>query len=249
MNALILAAGYATRLYPLTQNFPKPLLAVGKKTIMDHLLDRIAALPDMKSVYIVTNTKFAPIFRNWAAECDRQAVWPNLSMHVIDDGTDTNDNRLGAIADMAFAMQSIGVDDDLLVSAGDNIYLFDFNEMAELFHKRQADVILSYRIESLEKLRRSGVVELDADQRVVGFEEKPAQPRSNYGCPALYFLKKSTLATIPEYLQSGANPDAPGHFIAWLQKQHPVYAYIMTTPYYDIGTLASYEQVNKVFEN
>jgi glucose-1-phosphate thymidylyltransferase len=247
VNALILAAGYATRLYPLTQNFPKPLLTVGKKTIMDHLIDRMAALPNMRSVYIVTNAKFSPVFSDWAIECSRRQLWPHLSLEVINDGTDTNENRLGAIADMAYAIQNKNIGDDLLVSAGDNIYLFDFNEMADLFHEKQADVILTYRIESLEKLRRSGVVELDDEQRIIGFEEKPAQPKSNYGCPALYFFKKSSLATIPDYLRCGGNPDAPGHFIAWLREQHPVYAYIMTAPYYDIGTLESYQQVNKVF--
>lgn len=248
MDALILAAGYATRLYPLTQNFPKPLLTIGKQTIMDHLIDRMAALADLHNIYVVTNARFAHIFQEWADAAGKRGQWPGLTLHIIDDGTDSNENRLGAIADLALAIERQNIQDDLLVSAGDNIYLFDFNDMAALFHAKQSDVILTYHIESLEKLRRSGVVELDQDQRIIGFEEKPAEPKSSYGCPALYFFRRQSLAAIPEYLQAQGNPDAPGHFIAWLHKQHPVYAYIMTTPYYDIGTLDMYHHVNTLFD-
>ncbi len=239
MKALVLAAGYATRLYPLTKDFPKPLLQVGTQTILDYLLDRLRPIADLNQIYVVTNARFAPHFESWAEKISRSS----LRIQVVNDGTDSNETRLGAIADMVFAINQENIRDDLLVSAGDNIYQFDFREMHELFKQKNSDVILCHRITSMEKLQRTGVMQMNAHQQVIGFEEKPQKPQSDLGCPALYMLKRDTLSLIPGYLQAGGNPDAPGHFIAWLYKQHPIYAYLMTQTYYDIGNLQSYEKV------
>lgn len=247
MKALILAAGYATRLYPLTKDFPKPLLRVGSQTILDYLLERFRAIPGLDQVYVVTNTRFAPHFTSWAQNAGNSSGNARLSVKVIDDGTDSNETRLGAIADMVYAITQENVADDLIVSAGDNIYQFDFREMHKLFSAKNSDVILCHRITSREKLVRTGVMQMNAFKQVIGFEEKPQAPKSDLACPALYMFKKETLALIPGYLQTGGNPDAPGHFIAWLYQQHPIFAYLMTQPYFDIGTLESYERVCRQF--
>jgi glucose-1-phosphate thymidylyltransferase len=249
MKALILAAGYATRLYPLTQNFPKPLLPVGRQTIMDYLLDRISAIPGLDQVFVITNCKFASHFEAWAEQVNGRFESKQSAVSVINNGTDSNETRLGAIADMVYAINLANIQDDLLVSAGDNIYMFDFREMHRLFVEKNSDVILTHRIELEEKLRRAGVLQMDEQRRVINFEEKPQTPKSNLACPALYFIKKDTLTLIPEYLRNNGNPDAPGHFIAWLYRQHPIYAYLMTLPYYDIGNLDSYQRVCRQFED
>jgi glucose-1-phosphate thymidylyltransferase len=247
MKALVLAAGYATRLYPLTENFPKPLLMVGRRTILDYLLERVAKIPAVDEVWVVTNNKYFNHFQSWAIDPHRRSDFPQLNIKIFNDGTLDNQSRLGAIGDIVFVLKQTSLEDDLLISAGDNIYLFDFIEMLNLFNEKSSDVILGYRIESLEKLRRTGVMLVDKQSRVLHFEEKPANPKSNLGAPALYMLQASTLPMISRYLNEGGNPDAPGHFIAWLYQQHSVYAYLMTQPYYDIGNLESYQTVCQRF--
>jgi len=246
MKALILAAGYATRMYPLTRDFPKPLLPVGQKTIMDYLMERLQGLPDLDHVFVVTNSKFAPHFLDWSHNPNRSGSG-RLAVEIIDDGTDSNETRLGAIADMMYAIKTKSIADDLLVTAGDNIFTFNFSELDRLFREKGSDIVVARHIDSLEALQRAGVLEMDAAQRVIGFEEKPQVPRSHWACPALYVLIKESLDLIPDYLDNGGNPDAPGHFIAWLCQQHPVYAFKMTSPYYDIGNLESYQRICQVF--
>jgi len=248
MKALVLAAGYATRLYPLTRDFPKPLLTVGKKAILDYLLDNMKNLAGLEAVYVVTNSKFTPHFQSWANTLRSAAEPPPWPVEIIDDGTDSNETRRGAVADMWYAIETKGINDDLLVSAGDNIYTFNLADFQRFFSERKSDIVLSFRITSLEKLRRTGVLQVDALSRLIGFEEKPAQPKSDLGCPALYLLQKSTLALIPAYLNQGGNPDAPGYFISWLYQQHPIYAFLMTRPYYDVGNLDSYHRICQQIE-
>ncbi len=243
MKALILAAGYATRLYPLTKDRPKPLLRVGNATIVDHLLQRFSAVPSLNQVYIVTNAKFYPVFAEWAATTNRQKGYRNFGIEIIDDHTTSNESRLGAIADIQFVLEQRKIEEDLLITAGDNIFTFDFLEMLAVFEQKQSDIIVAHKVDDPDKLRRTGVVELDENHRVVGFEEKPAQPKSSYACPALYIYKTTTLPLFEKYLSEGQNSDAPGNFIAWLHKIVPVYAYVMTAHYYDIGNLQSYRQV------
>jgi len=243
MKAIILAAGYATRLYPLTKDRPKPLLQVGKATIVEHLLKRFASLSLLNHVYIVTNAKFYPIFSEWAGTMNREKVYPNFEIEIINDHTTSNETRLGAIADIQFVLDQKDVKEDLLVTAGDNIFTFDFRELQAVFDQNNSDVIVAHKIDKLEKLQRTGVVELDGDNRVIGFEEKPENPKSPYACPALYIYKSSTLPLFKRYLSEGQNSDAPGNFITWLHKIVPVCAYVMTARYYDIGNLESYQQV------
>lgn len=247
MKALILAAGYATRLYPLTQDRPKPLLPVAGKPIADYILDSISKVKEIDQVFVVTNAKFSDAFKKWADLLNRSNRYDKLQITIVNDKTTSNETRLGAIADIQFVIDEYQVNDDMLIIAGDNIFTFDFNEMVGMMRDLNHDVICGFVEEDTEKLHHTGVIELDKDQRVIGFEEKPENPKSNFACPAIYVYRKETLRLIKNYLNAGMNPDAPGHFIPWLIKQIPVYAYIMTVKMYDIGSLESYNQVRAAF--
>ena len=246
MKALILAAGYATRLYPLTKNHPKPLLKIGDRTIADFMLERISEISAIDQVFVVTNARFHRHFSEWASTIAEQSPW-SFEITIVNDETTSNENRLGAIADIQFVLSKHPADEDWLITAGDNIFQFDFAELYAFFREKDSSIILAHPVESREKLRRAGVVELDTDSRVIGFEEKPDEPKSNLIAPAVYILKKSHLSLIPEYLAANASSDAPGHFISWLYRRVPIYAYVMEQKYYDIGTLEMYHQVRREF--
>lgn len=242
MKCLILAAGYATRLYPLTKTTPKPLLGVAGKCILERLLDKVELVDAVDGVYVVTNARFAPAFQEWADEY--QGSKP---VSIIDDGTTSNDNRLGAIGDIRFSMRCAGIDDDLMILAGDNLFDFDLRDFVGFFDEIDADVITAYRVEDPALRRRLSIVELDESGRVLSFEEKPQEPKSEWGVPALYIYKRETLGFIERYLDEGNNPDAPGNLIPWLIKQRPVYAFRFAGRWYDIGTPESYQEAQLVF--
>ncbi|NOY61423.1 MAG: nucleotidyltransferase family protein [Calditrichaeota bacterium] len=243
MKALILAAGYATRLYPLTKDRPKPLLKIGDKTIVDYLLARFVEMDVIDDVFIVTNEKFYPNFREWAERTGKSGRYPNLNVHIVNDCTSSNETRLGAIADIQFVLDHHHFHDDLLIAAGDNIFQFDFVNFLKFFREKESDIILAHPIDSEERLRSAGVVEVDDDGRVIGFEEKPENPRSPLIAPALYIFKREHLHLFRGYLNLENPSDAPGSFIAWLHKIIPVYAFVMPEHYYDIGTYEMYNQV------
>lgn len=243
MHAIILAAGYATRLYPLTKDQPKPLLKIGPKTILDYLLERIHQIPAIDNVHIVTNAQFFPIFQQWTDTVNAQGKYSHFYIHVIDDGTRSNETRLGAIADVQYVIQKHQIDDDLLVAAGDNIFTFDFFKFYQFWLKKKADVVAAQELLDHSRLKQRGVVEFDDRFLVVGFEEKPQKPRSTFVCPALYLHQKMSLPLYQRYLAQGGNPDAPGHFITWLYRQMPIYAFVFQEESYDIGTLETYHQV------
>jgi glucose-1-phosphate thymidylyltransferase len=249
MKALILAAGYGTRLYPLTNNLPKALLKVGKVTIVDHLLARMINLTELNKVYIVTNNKYYKNFKNWADETNNLQIYEHLQVEVINDGTSNNETRLGAIADIQFVIEQKIIAEDLLITVGDNIFTFDFLDLCREFKARDRDLIVVHQVDEIEILRNAGVVQFDSEKRVIGFEEKPSKPKSNYACPALYLLRGSTLPLIKRYLEQRQNPDAPGNFIAWLYKVIPLYVFVMTADYYDIGNVDSYQKAVNAFDN
>ena len=248
MKALILAAGYATRLYPLTKDKPKPLLKVGGKTIMDYLLERLSMIKEIDCVYVVTNEKFYPHFADWAEKTNKSSIYENFTVKIINDGTKSNETRLGAIADIQYVIDQENIDDSILITAGDNIFQFDFNELSDLFKTKNTDIIGAIRVDDLNRLRKCGVVELNKNGQVVGFEEKPQNPKSHFICPALYIYKRETLSLFKDYLNNGNNPDAPGHFISWLFPRKTVNSYVLKKEYYDIGNLESYNAVCQQFE-
>ena len=239
MKVLILAAGYATRLYPITKNFPKPLLEVGGKTVLDHLLQNLREL-DVDTVHLVTNSLFADQFRAWSAssKCNRQ-------VDIIDDGTTSSEGRLGAIGDMHLAVTSRDIRDDLLVCAADNIFCFPFSGLVEAFHTHPFAHVCVYQVQSLEKRQQKGNVVLGQDGRILEMREKPRNPKSLWATAPLYIYPASTLPRILEYLNSGESPDAPGHFLEWLCRVEPVYAHPIEGSVLDIGSPESLAEARK----
>ena len=236
MKCLILAAGYATRLYPLTENFPKPLLEVGGKTILDWLIDDIDTLGEIDEYVVISNHKFAHHFTAWAKEKPRHIT-------VCDDGTESNETRLGAVCDIQFAIDSLHLDDDLLVVAGDNLLDFSLTAFIRYAKQKNASCILRYHEPSEARLHKCGVVEIDGSDRILSMEEKPAAPKSHWCCPPFYFYTRTDAALVKKGIAAGCGTDAPGSFMAWLCTQTPVYAMEMPGCRYDIGNLESYRAV------
>ena len=255
MKCLILAAGYATRLYPLTENFPKPLLKVGEKTILDWLVDDIDTAGLVDEYVVISNHKFAPIFEEWAKEIPGQAgndvgrhARPDrASITVLDDGTSSNETRLGAVRDIQFAIDTLGLDDDLLVMAGDNLLDFSLVHFLEYAQEKGTTCVMRYYEPSEEKLHKTGVATVDRNGLILEMEEKPANPKSHWCCPPFYFYRRSDVPLVKVGIDSGCGVDAPGSFIAWLSAQTPVHAWEMPGKRYDIGNLASYEEVQRTY--
>ncbi len=243
MECILLAAGYATRLYPLTENLPKALLMLGSKTILDRVCEKIEEIPEVNNIYIVTNHRFADQLAEWAA-----AYSGKKPVKVLDDGTTSNDNRLGAIGDIQYVIEKENISDEILVMASDNVFDFSLNDMVQMYREKDCDLISAHYVDDLVDLRQMGVVELAPDGRVTGFVEKPAEPKTNWGVPPFYFYKKETLALIRQYLAEGNNPDAPGHLIPWLIQRTPVYAYTFDVMTIDIGTPKTYAEAQKLFD-
>ena len=243
MKAIILAAGYATRLYPLTENMPKPLLEVSGKTILDFIVEKIERVTEIDELIIVTNNKFAGHFEEW-----RENGSYSKEITVVNDGTLTNETRLGAIGDIQYVIENLDIADDLMILAGDNLFDFELTDFVSYFNEVGTDCITSYYEENDAQVKRAGVVELIENQEVLSFEEKPAQPRSQYCVPAFYLYKRQTLPLFEKYLKEGNNPDAPGHFVPYLINKKTVHAYLFEGKRYDIGTIESYEAVKTIFE-
>lgn len=237
MKCLLLAAGYATRLYPLTENFPKPLLKVGEKTILDWLIDDMKQTGLIDEYIIISNHKFAHIFEEWSQG----------RFTVLDDGTTSNDNRLGAVNDILFAIEQLQLDDDLLVMAGDNLLDFSLGNFIRYGHEKGSTCVMRYYEADEARLHKTGVAEIAADDRILSMEEKPVEPKSHWCVPAFYYYTKEDSHLIKKGIENGCGTDAPGSFIAWLCGQTCVYAWEMPGKRYDIGNLASYEEVKRTF--
>ncbi len=244
MKCILLAAGYATRLYPLTKDKPKALLELGNKTILDRIMDKLEEIERIDDVYIVTNHRFADIFTNWAKDYKGPK-----KVKVLDDGTTTNDNRLGAIGDMNYVIEQEKIDDEIFVLASDVIFDFSLKGMFDLFDKLDADVISARYVESIETLRSMGVLKLDDNGLVTDFEEKPQNPQSHYGVPPFYIYRRSTIELIRQYLREGNNSDAPGYFIPWLIGHTDVYAYKFDENIIDIGVPAAYYEACEMYKD
>ena len=240
MKCVFLAAGYATRLYPLTENFPKPLLKVGDKPILDWLIDDMNQTGLIDEYIVVSNHKFASIFQQWAEQKSEKIT-------ILDDGTTSNETRLGAVKDIQFAIESLHLDDDLLVMAGDNLLDFSLGGFIRYAKEKQSTCVMRYYEADEARLHKTGVAEIDADGRILSMEEKPAQPKSHWCVPAFYFYTREDARLIQKGIESGCGTDAPGSFIAWLCGQTRVYAWEMPGHRYDIGNLESYEAVKRKF--
>ena len=245
MKNVVIAAGYATRLGELTKNFPKPLLKIGENTILGRMLDDIDRIPEVDEHIIVTNHKFAPIFEKWAGEQHY-----SKKMTIIDDGTSTNETRLGAVCDLLYAMEQLGVDDDLLVVAADNLLFFSFQEFVDFAKEKQTSCIMCHEQPSIEKLQRTGVVVLDEDMRVLNMEEKPEVPKSHWAVPPFYIYRKEDMDLVRHSVENGCGKDAPGNLAHYMVEHTTMHAWQMSAGRFDIGSLDTYyEAVEKFGDN
>jgi len=240
MKCLVLAAGYATRLYPLTENFPKPLLKIGDKTILDWLLDDIHTSGAVDEYIVVSNHKYARHFKVWAKT-------KPYKITVVDDGTETNETRLGAVRDIQFAIEKLTINDDMLVIAGDNVLDFSLTKFINYARQKRTSCIMRYYEPSEEKLLKCGVVTVDDNDLVLDMTEKSPNPATHWCCPPFYFYTREDVKLVKKGIESGCGTDAPGSFVAWLCKQVPVHAMEMPGVRYDIGKLESYEKVKKEY--
>jgi len=240
MKCLILAAGYATRLYPLTENFPKPLLKVQGKPILDWLLEDIDRAGLVDEYVVISNHKFAEHFYDWAAGKE-------MKITIVDDQTNSNETRLGAVKDIQFAIETLGLEDDMLVIAGDNLLDFSLTAFMSYARAKDASCMMRYYEPEKERLHKSGVVVIDEEDRILNMEEKPSEPKSHWCCPPFYYYTREDAKLIQKGIDAGCKTDAPGSYIAWLSAQVPVYAMEMPGKRYDIGNLESYRQVEETY--
>lgn len=242
MKNIVIAAGYATRLYPLTENCPKPLLKIGMNTILGRLLDDIDKIPEITEHIIVSNHKFVHHFEDWKNE--KHYTKP---VTIIDDGTSTNETRLGAVRDLLLALDKCHVDEDILVIAADNILDFSFKGFIEEFYKKETSMIMCHHQAELEKLQRTGVIAVDDNMKVLEMQEKPEFPVSNWAVPPFYIYKKSDLALIKDCMNHGCGFDAPGNLAHYLVDRTEVHSWIMAGTRFDIGSMDTYKQAQEIY--
>ena len=245
MKAIVLAAGYATRLYPLTEHKAKALLPVCGKPIINYIANQIETIPDVNEIIVVSNHKFYDQFKKWAETY--QSMNRQISLTVIDDGTVSEDDRLGAIGDIQFCIEKCAIDEDLVIIAGDNLFTYQLFDAWQSFRQAGADMILGKKMPEADDLSRYAIAQLDDKGFIVDLEEKPDKPKSDIAVFATYFYLRSTLPLIKDYLDAGLPPDSPGRFPAWLYRKKPIKLYLFDGICIDIGTPQSYEDVRTTF--
>ena len=270
MKCVVIAAGYATRLGELTKNFPKPLLKIGENTILGRMLDDIDRIPEIDEHIIITNHKFAPIFEEWvktntnnkantditdnadnnkSVQSESSVVRYKKPITVVDDGTETNETRLGAVCDLLFAMDKLHIDDDMLVVAADNLLFFSFQEFVDFAKEKQTSCIMCHEQPSIEKLQRTGVVELDANNKVLNMEEKPQVPKSHWAVPPFYIYLKKDLDLVRHSVENGCGKDAPGNLAHYMVEHTTMHAWPMSAGRFDIGSLDTYYEAQRLYGN
>jgi len=245
MKVIILAAGYATRLYPLTLTQPKPLLPVAGQPMVEYVLDNLAPIGGIDRIYVVTNNKFAGHFQKWSEEY--RATKSKLNFTIVNDGSTDDTNKLGAIGDIHYVLKTQNVDDDIIVVAGDNLFSDKLEGFGKVCREKNAPVLAVYDVGNLEEIKKYNSITLDQDSRITFFEEKPKNPTSTLTGIALYYYPKSTLPLIRQYIAEGNNPDQPGRLIQWLYPRTPVYTWKVPGLWYDIGSKETLEEANKIF--
>ena len=247
MKVIILAAGYATRLYPLTINQPKPLLEVAGKPMIEHLLDNLKPIQNIDRFYVVTNDKFTRHFEDWAKRYSETVEGINLA--IINDGTTDDSNKLGAIGDVHLVLKQEKIDNDIIVVAGDNLFSESLEEFGKSSLEKNAPLLAVYDVGNLEEIKKYNSIEVDEDGRILFFEEKPSNPKSTFTGIALYYYPKSTLHFINQYISEGNNPDQPGRLVEWMHTRTDFYTWRVQGIWYDIGSKESLAEANRIFSH
>ncbi len=245
MKVIILAAGYATRLYPLTLTQPKPLLPVAGKPMVEHVLDNLAPIPGIDRIYVVTNAKFADHFQKWADHY--RATKAKLDFTICNDRSTDDTNKLGAIGDINFVLDTQKVDDDLIVVAGDNLFSQQLSDYGRVCREKNAPVLALYDVGNLEEIKKYNSITVDGDGKITFFEEKPKNPTSTLTGIALYYYPRHIVPLIKQYIAEGNNPDQPGRLVQWLYPRTPFYTWRVPGIWFDIGSKESLEEANQVF--
>lgn len=245
MKCILLCAGYATRLYPITENFPKALLEIEEgKPLLNYTVEAINALEEIDEFFLVTNDRFYPHFLNWATSLDN--IKP---ITVISDHTTSNEDRLGAIGDIQYTINSQNIYDDVLIVLGDNLFDFDLKAFIDFYHEKKAPVVGAQKEEDIDLLTRLGVIETDLDQRIIDFEEKPAYPKGNIKSLGIYAYPKEIISVLKQYLEEGNKPDAPGYLLKYLYQKKPVYVFLFEGKWFDVGTREALAEVRELYRN
>mgnify|MGYP001608683454 CR=1 FL=1 len=242
LDVILLAAGYSTRLYPLTKNFPKPLLEVGGKPVMTNIVEKLENLKEINKVYVVTNNRYYLHFIEW-----KKSLKTKLKIEIINDGTLHEEDKLGAIGDINLVLNSKKINSDVFIIAGDNLFSSNLNPVYNYFKEKNENVIVIIELPTLEQAKRHGVVDLDNNSKIISIIEKPENPKSKLIAHVVYLLKKKSINKIKEYLNEGNNPDAPGYFLQWLYKKDAIYGFRIEGKYFDIGTHETLEKARKEF--
>lgn len=244
MKAIVLVAGYAVRLYPLTENKPKGLLKLGDKTLLDYLFEKLERVEAVDEAILISNNKFYNQFCDWA-----NAYEGRIKTKVLNDYTNSNEDRLGAIGDMQYVIDKCKIDDEVMVLVSDNYFDFELTDFYNYYKEKNTDCILGTEFKDIEKIRNKyGVAVLDENDRVVNMVEKPSNPPSKFVVYASYLYTKDTVRMIKEYLEEGNNKDAPGNFVSWLYKKKPVHAFRFEGECHDIGSIEVYNELNERFK-
>jgi|HubBroStandDraft_2_1064218.scaffolds.fasta_scaffold149349_2 glucose-1-phosphate thymidylyltransferase len=245
MKVIILAAGYATRLYPLTLTQPKPLLPVAGKPMVEYVLDNLAPIGGIDRVIVVTNAKFAGHFQKWAD--NYRATKSKFDFTIVNDGSTDDTNKLGAIGDIHYVIQKENVDDDIIIVAGDNLFSDPLGDFGKFIREKKAPVLAVYDVGNLEEIKKYNSISIDGHGKITFFEEKPKDPKSTLTGIALYFYPRQTIPLIRQYIAEGHNPDQPGRLIQWLYPRVPVFTWRVPGLWYDIGSKETLEQANQIF--
>jgi glucose-1-phosphate thymidylyltransferase len=246
MISILLCAGFATRMYPLTKNFPKPLLKVGGKHILDYLMDQLLGLPQIESIHVVTNGLFYLDFLKWQNTWKKVVKALRIDMYLYNDGATSNENRLGAVKDLAFVLNSLKTRAPTMIASGDNIFRFSLKTVAKEFIESKKNIVIALKEIDYNKKMQKGIIDIGPDNRVLKFYEKPIEAKSDWACPPVYFLQPSALKLVNEYVARPDARDSPGNFVAYLVNHFKVYAMKVNGKRLDIGSMDSYEEANSI---
>ena len=245
MIAVLLCAGYATRMYPLTKDFPKPLLSVAGKPVIDYFMEQLLELDELRKIHVVTNNRFTPHFETWQSKWANRHPSAPFEVKIHNDGSTDNENRLGACADLAWVLNSLSEVSPMLIAAGDNIFRFRIKPLWKRFLKSDSHWIIGLPETDYNRLKRTGVIEFGENDRVLSLREKPENPPSKWSCPAIYFYKESAVSMLNEFLDVSENTDAPGHFAGFLCQKERVHAFRINSSRFDIGSIDDYHRADK----
>lgn len=245
MKLIILGAGYATRLYPLTLNQPKPLLMVAEKPMIEHVLDNATPIREIDHVFVVTNEKFAPHFQRWADAY--VSTHGSAPITIINDHSTDDANKLGAIGDMNLVITEAQIDDDIIVVGGDNLFSHSLEAFGAYCRDCNAPVTGVYDVGDLDEIKKYNAIEIDDQDQITFFEEKPANPKSTLTGIALYYYPRAALPLIRQYMADGNNPDQPGRLVQWFYPRAPFYVWRVPGIWYDVGSKETLEEANRIF--